>query len=200
MSKYIFLFDLDSTVTRQEILPTIAREIGIYEKMCSLTERTMRGEIPFKQSFMQRVGLLSDIPVSEIKRMTAEIELNDRLVDFIRANRERCYIVTGNLDIWIEDLMKKIGIEKNVFCSKALVKDDRIQDVLSIVDKNAVIGQLVLPFVAVGDGNNDAEMIEGAEIGIGYGGVRGIAPSVLACATHAVYEEGRLVDFLEKLI
>lgn len=200
MSKYIFLFDLDSTVTRQEILPTIAKKIGIYEKMCSLTDSTMRGEIPFKQSFLQRVELLSDIPVSEVRRMVAEIELNDKLVRFIKANRDRCYIVTGNLDVWIEDLVKEIGMEKNVFCSKALVKDDSIQDVFSIVDKNAVIGQMLLPFVAVGDGNNDAEMIEGAQIGIGYGGVRDIAPSVLACATHAIYEEDKLVEFLERLV
>ena len=91
-------------------------------------------------------------------------------------------------------------MEKNTFCSKALVEHDYIQDVSSIVDKNAVIGQMVLPFVAVGDGNNDAEMIEAAEIGIGYGGVREIAPSVLACASHAVYQEQKLVEFLERLI
>ena len=124
MSRYIFLFDLDSTITRQEILPTIAREVGIYEQMCALTESSMRGEVPFKQSF---------------------------------------------------------------------------QDVFNIVDKDAVIRQMVLPFVAVGDGNNDAEMIEAAEVGIGYGGVRPVAPSVLECATHVVYQEDKLVDFLNKL-
>lgn len=200
MSKLIFLFDLDSTVTRQEILPTIAKKAGIYEKMCSLTDSTMRGEMPFKQSFLQRVDLLSNIPVSEVRRMVADIELNEKLVEFMKANRDRCYIVTGNLDVWIEDLMKKIGMEKNVFCSKALVKDDMIQDVFSIVDKNAVISQMLMPYVAVGDGNNDAEMIEGAEIGIGYGGVRSVAPAVLACATHVIYQEEKLVEFLERLV
>lgn len=59
---------------------------------------------------------------------------------------------------------------------------------------------MVLPFVAIGDGNNDAEMIEAAEVGIGYGGVREIAPAVLACATHAIYEEEKLVEFLERLL
>ena len=43
MSRYIFLFDLDSTVTKQEILPTISKELGIYEKMTELTESTMSG-------------------------------------------------------------------------------------------------------------------------------------------------------------
>lgn len=200
MSRYIFLFDLDSTITRQEILPTISRKLGIYEKMSSLTESTMRGEMPFKQSFLQRVELLKEIPVSEVRRMVGEIELNEKLADFIRGNQGRCHIVTGNLDVWVEELVSRLGMERNMFCSKALVKDDHIEDVFSIVDKNAVISQMILPFVAVGDGNNDAEMIEAAEIGIGYGGVRNIAPAVLACASHAVYEENKLVEFLERLV
>lgn len=199
MSRFVFLFDLDSTLTKQEILPTISKELGIFEKMSQLTESTMKGEIPFKQSFLQRVELLKNIPVSEVNRMIGEIQLNELLVEFVKKNQERCYVVTGNLDVWIEDLMKKIGMEKNLFSSKALVKDDYIQDIFSIVDKNAVISQMVLPFVAVGDGNNDAEMIEEAEIGIGYGGVREIAPSVLACASHAIYDEKKLVEFLERL-
>ena len=199
-SRYVFLFDLDSTITRQEILPTIARQFGVFEEMSTLTECTMRGELPFKQSFLQRVELLKQIPVSEVCELIGEIQLNEPLVEFIRRHQNRCYIVTGNLDLWIEKLIQKLGMEKNTFCSKALVEHDYIQDVSSIVDKNAVIGQMVLPFVAVGDVDNDAELIEAAEIGIGYGGVREIAPSVLACASHAVYQEQKLVEFLERLI
>ena len=200
MSRYMFLFDLDSTVTKQEILPTIAKKVGKYDEMRELTEKTMRGEMPFKQSFLRRVDILSETSVSEVQDIVADIELNEKLVEFIRTYQNRCYIVTGNLDVWVEKLMRRIGMDKNVFCSKALVSSDRIEEVFSIVDKNAVIKQMVLPFVAVGDGNNDAEMIEAAEVGIGFGGVRRIAPSVLECATHAVYQESRLVDLLNKLI
>ncbi len=200
MSRYIFLFDLDSTVTRQEILPTIASHIGVYEQMKDLTESSMRGEVPFKQSFLQRVELLKSASVSQIREIVSNIELNEPLVDFIQANKSRSYIVTGNLDVWIEGLIEKLGMEKNLFCSKALLDGDHIQDVFNIVDKDAVIRQMVLPFVAVGDGNNDAEMIEAAEVGIGYGGVRPVAASVLECATHVVYQEDKLVDFLNKLL
>lgn len=200
MSKYIFLFDLDSTVTKEEILPTISKRLGIFEQMSLLTESTMNGEIPFKQSFLQRVDLLKDIPVSDVSRLVSEIRLNEKVVDFIQKNKERCYIVTGNLDVWIEGLIDKIGMESHTFCSSALVIDNYLQDVISIVDKNAVVSQMVLPFVAVGDGNNDAEMIEAAEIGIGFGGVRNIAPSLLNCASHAIYSEDRLVEFLQRLV
>lgn len=162
---------MDSTITRQEILPTIAKKVGIYEKMSALTESTMRGEIPFKQGFLQRAELLKSIPVSEIQDIVCNIELNDKLVRFIEKNKDRSYIVTGNLDVWIEKLINKLGMEKNIFCSKALLNGNYIQDVFNIVDKNAVIKQMILPFVAVRDGNNDAEMIDAAEIGIGYGGL-----------------------------
>ena len=160
MSKYIFLFDLDSTVTRQEILPTVAKTLGIYEKMTSLTERTMRGEIPFKQSFLQRVELLKDVPVSEVNELVSKIQLNEKLVEFIQQNQDRCHIVTGNLNVWIEGLMQRMGMERNVFCSKAIVKDNHIENVFSIVDKNAVISQMILPFVAVGEreaGSNETD-------------------------------------------
>lgn len=199
MSRYIFLFDLDSTITRQEILPTIARKVGVYEQMSTLTESSMRGEVPFKQSFLQRVELLKQIPISQVQDIVSHIELNERLLEFIKDYKNRSYIVTGNLDVWIDGLIEKLGMEKNVFSSKALVEDGYVQDVFNIVDKDAVIRQMVLPFVAVGDGNNDAEMIEAAEVGIGYGGVRPVAPSVLECATHVAYQEDTLVDFLNKL-
>jgi HAD superfamily phosphoserine phosphatase-like hydrolase len=200
MSNLVFLFDLDSTLTKKEILPLIARECGIYEEMNRITESTMRGELPFKQSFLKRVDLLKSTPVSKVRELISRIDLNTKIIDFIQNNKERCFIVTGNLDVWIEQLLLNIGMEKNIFCSKAVVKNDLIQNVFSVIDKNAVISQMVSPFVAVGDGNNDAEMIEAAEVGIGFGGVHDIAPSVLACASHAVYDENKLVDLLNKLL
>lgn len=47
----IFLFDLDSTITRQEILPTIAASVGRGEEMRDLTEKCMSGGLPFAKAF-----------------------------------------------------------------------------------------------------------------------------------------------------
>ena len=197
----MFLFDLDATITKAEILPEIAVKINKEKEMRELTERTMAGEIPFDHSFLERVKLLSEIPVSTVKNIIAGVPLNEKLVRFIRENRERCYVVTGNLDVWIEELMTELGMDGHYFCSKATVENDRIVSVDYVVDKGEVVGEFKdRPFAAIGDGNNDAQMIAAAEVGIGFGGVRDIAPAVLKCATHATYSEDKLCQFLRRLL
>lgn len=200
MSDYIFLFDMDSTITRKEVLPEIAQKINRLDEMKRLTEATMRGEIPFQTSFLQRVKILSDIPVHEVNKIVSEIPLNTAIVDFIRQNSDRCYIVTGNLDVWISGLMKKIGMENHCYCSKADVVDDHIARIVSVADKELIVRQFVQQMVAVGDGDNDSGMARMADIAIGFGGVREIAPSLIRNIDFAFYNDRRCADFLWKLL
>ena len=200
MSGYVFLFELDAVITRQEMLPAICRKLGIYEQMCSLTERTVQGELPYKQSFLQKAELLKKVPLSLLRRLSGGLPLNEKLAEFIRIHRHRCHIVTVLPDVWIRELIEKTGMEDRIFCSRASAEHDYIQNIVSILDQNTVMKQMNLPCVAVGAGNYDAQIIQAAEIGIGYGGVRSISPAVLASASHAVYQEEKLVEFLERLL
>ena len=201
MGRYKFLFDLDATITKLEILPEIARRIDCVEQMQELTERTMSGEIPFDRSFTERVNILKKIPVSTVQEIILQVPLHQKLVQFIQEHREDCYVVTGNLDVWICRLMEKLGLEGHYFCSNAEVDEsgENLLGIRKVIDKSVAIRQIPAPFVAVGDGNNDAEMIGAAEIGIGFGGVRPIAPAVLQNATHAAYTEEKLCQFLRQL-
>lgn len=200
MSEYIFVFDLDSTITRQEILPTISEKIGRQKEMREITEATMRGEIPFKTSFLKRVQILSKIDVSEVNYLVEKIQLNEEMVKFITENKERCYIVTGNLDVWISALMKKIKMTDHVFCSKAILSENRISKVISVIDKELVARQFVQPLVVVGDGDNDSGIARYAEIAIGYGGVRAIASSLLENIDYAFFDDKKCADFLRTLL
>lgn len=196
----IFLFDLDSTITKQEILPLISNKFGVNEKMRYLTEKTMQGELPFKESFIQRVDLLKDIPVNIIQEIVNEIELNEYIVKFIRENKERCYIITGNLDIWIEKLLIRLNMQNHCYSSKAKACNNKLYNIVSVIDKNSICDQFIQPFIAIGDGNNDADMIKKAKIGIGFGGVRNIAPAVVETASHLMYDEKTLYTFLNRMI
>lgn len=200
MSDFIFLFDLDSTISKLEILPTISKKIGKQKEMRELTEATMRGEIPFKSSFLNRVKLLSDIDVSDVNRMVSEVPLNEEIANFIIENKERCYVLTGNLDVWISGLMDKLGLKNHVYCSKASVKENRISQVISVVDKELMVKQFVQPIVVIGDGDNDSGMARHADIAIGFGGVRDIAPSLLTNIDFAFYDDKRCAEFLRTLL
>lgn len=199
MEPYIFVFDLDSTITKIEILPEISKLIGKDKEMRALTEQTMKGEIPFKHSFIQRVELLKDISVEKINNIISEIPLNKKILQFISENKERCYIVTGNLDVWISGLMHKIGMDNHYFCSKAVVSEDKIDKIISVIDKRLTAQQFVQPIVSIGDGDNDADMANLANVGIGFGGVRPIAKSLLENADYAFYDENKLYEFLNDI-
>ena len=70
-------------------------------------------------------------------------------------------------------------MKTHLFCSKANVKDNRITQVVSVIDKELTAKQFVQPYVVIGDGDNDSGMAKYASISIGFGGVRGIAPSLI---------------------
>ncbi len=59
--------------------------------------------------------------------------------------------------------------------------------------------QIASPFVAIGDGSNDAPMCQPADIGIGFGGVRPIAPPLVAVVDYSYDNEHQLVEFPETL-
>ncbi len=105
-----FLFDLDGTITTQEILPLIARELGIEEKMESLTRRTMAGEIPFEFSFQMRVNMLKKIPISRVQKIVSRVPLSPYITRFINNHKAQCIVVTGNLDVWIAPLVCQLDI------------------------------------------------------------------------------------------
>lgn len=186
-----FCFDLDGTITREELLPRLARELGIYEEIRILTEATLKGDIPFKRSFELRCRLLADIPISRVREIVDSVEMHPAIVSFIRANQTSCFVVTGNLDVWIEPLVAKLGCR--AFTSRAEFMGDQLSKVAAVLDKSVAVHMVRKEFnrvVAVGDGMNDASMFEVADIGVAYGGVHDPVPA-LVDASHFVVTNGR---------
>lgn len=200
MSDYIFLFDLDSTITKEEILPKISNKIGKHKEMKELTEATMRGELQFKNSFLNRVEILKNISVAEINEIVKNVLLNEAIANFIWNNKERCYIVTGNLDVWINKLIIRLGMENHVYSSKAQVLNDKIFKVTSVINKELIVKQFIKPIVVIGDGDNDVGMAKHADIAIGFGGVRPIAKSLLENVDYVFYDDEECANFLNKLL
>lgn len=201
--KKIFLIDLDSTITKGEILPNIARKIGKEDEMRKLTEACMTQDIPFEDGFRKRMKIVQDIPVSSINKTILDIPLNEKLVDFIKKNKENCFIVSGSVNILISELMEKLDMADHYYSSKATVKDDKIVSIDTVIKKEKIAQfykrNSESKVITIGDGSNDAKMAEVADIAIAFGGVRQIAPSLLKVSDYAVYNENELCDLLKNI-
>lgn len=202
MNKKIILFDYDGTVTEEEILPKIARAIGLEEEIKRLTEQTIAGDIPFDHSFMVRIEMLKNIPITEVQQIVNQVSLNKHISLFIKKHYQQCGIVTGNLDVWIQTAVKTL--KARCFCSIAqlsesgnLIGPKHILRKKNIVDDFHKQGCFV---IAVGDGNNDAEMIESADIGIAYGGVHPPAQSAVNSAQYIIYDDKKLCSLIQQLL
>lgn len=201
MSNCAICFDLDGTLTTTEILPCIAAELGVAGEIATLTRLTMTGKILFEDSMRLRTLILGQVPLPRVHEVLISIPVAGALLDFIQQNTDRCFVVTGNLDIWIAPLIQRIGC--GVFSSSAKLVDGMVR-LESILSKDKAVDALRTSgrfdrIVAVGDGANDVAMLNAADLGIAYGGVHAPAASAILAADMVVHDAGTLCKILKAL-
>lgn len=194
----LFLFDLDGTVTKEELLPRIARAIGEEHAIADLTRRTIAGDVPFESSLRERVKILGKANVTEVAEIVAGVELEPEIECFLKKNAHRSYIVTGNLDVWLAKLVERLPVP--ILCSKARSEGNRIVELTSVIDKGQAVRSLGNGrFCAVGEGHNDLGMFEASAFSIAYGGVHDPAPGLYSVASHAIFNAETLCRLLSRL-
>lgn len=197
-----FLFDLDGTITQNETLPIIAQHFGVNDQIEELTNRTVQGNVPFIESFICRVNILSKFSVSEISELlVSEVVFYQNIVDFIRKNVDSCVVVTGNLSCWCDKMIRKIGCAS--YCSQAVVHDDRVVKIDTILRKESVVDQFKSKgetVVFIGDGNNDLEAMRHANISIAAGLTHNPAQSLYSIADYLIFNEETLCRQLNQLL
>ena len=198
--KKIYCFDLDGTVTSQELLPLMAAELDLYDEISALTQATINGLIPFERSFKLRCKLLSDIPIKKVQEVAEKVKLNESIAQFIRENKDNSYIITGNIYEWIQPIIEKLDCK--IFCSKGKFSDGKLSGLEKIIDKGEVITGLKgsdKSIISVGDGMGDVLMFEKSDISIAYGGVHEPIQSLMKVSNYLVYDEDSLCRLLNTL-
>ncbi|AVR69021.1 MULTISPECIES: HAD-IB family phosphatase [Pseudomonas aeruginosa group] len=196
-----YCFDLDGTLTRQELLPLIASSVGLEDEIEVLTQATIDGFLPFDKSFKLRVRLLRDANLDWIHTtLRQQVELDPHILAFISQHPGQCFVMTGNLDLWVRPVLERLGVRS--FTSRASVRDGRLEGVEEILHKGDAVASLRNEFdriVAVGEGMNDVPMFEAADLRIAYGGVH-VPNRVLTGLSDFVVHEGeslcRLLNML----
>lgn len=200
MMKKKYCFDLDGTITAQELLPLIAAELNLYDEISALTQATINGLIPFEQSFKLRCKLLSDVPINKVQEVAEKVKLNETIVEFIKENKDDSYIITGNIYEWIKPIIEKLDCK--IFCSQGKFNNGELSGLENIVNKGEVIkglrknGELI---ISVGDGMGDVLMFEESDVSIAFGGVHEPITTLLKVSNYLVYEEDSLCRLLNTL-
>lgn len=195
-----FIFDLDGTITSQEILPVIAKHFKMQEEIEILTTQTVRGSIPFVESFIRRAHILGRLPTDEINMLLGQIPLYPLVHDFIQNHLEDCVIVTENVSAWVDKLCQKAGCR--AFCSEGLVVENRIQRLISVLKKERIVeeykgrGEKV---VFIGGGNSDMEAMRLADVSIASGLTHYPAKGILTAVNYLVFKEETLCRQLNQL-
>lgn len=196
----IFIFDLDGTLTECETLPKLAQHFNIQNDIENITEKTVKGDIPFMESFIKRVSLFAELDIKEVSLLLSNIPINKALQKFINANSNQCLIATGNYRGWVADLASKFTCELHASegetdqngklkLTKIFKKEDLVREYQAKGEK----------VVFVGDGNNDAEAMRLADISIACGIVHSPANSVMQVADYVVYDSSALLRLLHQI-
>ena len=202
-----FVFDLDSTLTKEELLPKIAQAAGMQNDMARLTQQALDGAVPFAQSFRARFNLLRHLPLPWVLEVANQVEFDPYLAEFVCENNGKngcqCIIATGNVDIWTRPITNKLGCR--VFASHAEIENGLLE-LKTVLDKSDVMQVLLAQkkpggkIIAVGDSYNDIPMFEAADVSVAFGGVNQPVAAVMEKATYFYANGKKLAAFLTSFI
>ena len=179
----LICFDMDSTLIQTECIDELAIKAGVGDKVKEITERAMRGEIDFKESFKERVALLKGLDVSVMQDIAEKLPITegvDRLMAVLKRYGYKIAILSGGFTFFGEYLQRKYGIDY-MYANELEIDDNGKLTgnyVGEIVDghRKAELLKLIAQVekvnlaqtIAVGDGANDLPMISEAGLGIAF--------------------------------
>ena len=127
-TRRLVAFDMDSTLIEAEVIDELAKAAGVGEAVADITERAMRGELDFTQSFRARVSLLEGLNESVLESVAASLPITEgaeRLVSTLKRLGYKTAILSGGFTYFGEYLQKKLGIDY-VYANDLAIADGKV--------------------------------------------------------------------------
>lgn len=175
-------FDMDSTLIGTEVIDELAERAGVGDKVRTITERAMRGEIDFKESFTERVALLKGLDESVMQEIAESLPITegvDRMMTVLKRTGYKTAILSGGFTYFGNYLKQKFGFDY-VYANDLEIVNGKLTGCYlgEIVDgrRKAELLRLIAQVenlnikqtIAVGDGANDLPMLAAAGLGIAF--------------------------------
>ena len=124
----LICFDMDSTLIETEVIDELAERAGVGAQVRAITERAMRGEIDFKESFTERVALLKGLDVSVMEDIANHLPITegvDRLMFVLKQYGYKIAILSGGFTYFGNYLKNKYDIDY-VYANELEVEDGKL--------------------------------------------------------------------------
>jgi len=197
--KSLLIADMDSTIITSESLDDLARLSGKGDAVAAITARSMKGELDFSSSLMERVRMIGGQPDHLIRQIIDEVEYNPgarSLLATMKAHGVHAILASGGFTFLTRIVADELGFDEH-YANELIVRNGMItgEVALPILDQSAKKTRLQVAtrelgitsddVATIGDGANDRDMTIAAGLGVAYRGKPALKDVADACLDHA---------------
>lgn len=209
--KRLLVADMESTIIEQEMVDELADRVRLRAEVAEITERTMRGELPFEASLRKRVALLDGLEakvLDEVFEARASLMPGARtLLATMKRDGATRALVSGGFTVFTQRVAHWAGFgihqgNELEFANgrltgrlkEPILGPEAKRDALLRIaaDKGLEIAETL----AVGDGANDLPMLSAAGLGVAFRAKPKVRDTVAGLASGAVIAHGDLTALL----